>query len=486
MFPAADWLPTLDDAVAPPAVLGAGALTSFAFQGDDHDALVARIGDAESPAARLYDTAIACQLAFRRVEGLALQDEALALSPLYRVRRQAAPDRPSDRPSGRLLRLLALMAPGDLMVNTPLEFITGAIDVRLDLLYLLPDRALPRVIPDHDVAFFAVSEADAPALARLRRLFDAWPRPALNDPRFLPLLARDALARSLANVPAICSPPTVAVTRAALAAQLDAGQPPATGYPCLIRPSGSHAGAGLMRAGTPAELAACLRRSFARDFYLTAYQEYAGPDGLYHKSRIAFIDRRPFLCHMASSQDWMVHYLNAGMTESADRRAAEAYAMANFDLGFARRHEAAFAALHDRLGFDYYAIDCAETHDGRLLVFEADTAAIVHLMDPPNLFPYKPPQMRKVFAAFEAMLRRRAGRDDDHDSGGHDTAAHDTAAHDTAGHDTAAHDTAGHDTAGHDTAPWAPGAALTPPVSSPARTARHDPPGPAAGRRSAA
>jgi hypothetical protein len=29
-------------------------------------------------------------------------------------------------------------------------------------------------------------------------------------------------------------------------------------------------------------------------------------------------------------------------------------------------------------------------------------------MDPPELFPYKPPQMRKVFGAFEAMLRRAA------------------------------------------------------------------------------
>jgi hypothetical protein len=100
----------------------------------------------------------------------------------------------------------------------------------------------------------------------------------------------------------------------------------------------------------------------------------------------------------------MVHYLNAGMTESADKRAEEAYAMANFDSGFARRHAAAFEALHDRLGFDYYSIDCAETRDGRLLVFEADTAAIIHRMDPPDLFPYKQPQMRKVFAAFEQML----------------------------------------------------------------------------------
>ena len=83
--------------------------------------------------------------------------------------------------------------------------------------------------------------------------------------------------------------------------------------------------------------------------------------------------------------------------------------MAAFDTGFARRHAAAFDALHERMGFDFYSIDCAETKDGRLLVFEADAAGIIHLMDLPDIFPYKQPQMRKVFAAFDAMLRRRIG-----------------------------------------------------------------------------
>lgn len=83
--------------------------------------------------------------------------------------------------------------------------------------------------------------------------------------------------------------------------------------------------------------------------------------------------------------------------------------MATFDEDFAARHATAFNALHDRLGFDYYSIDCSETKDGRLLVFEADAAAIVHLMDPPDLFPYKQQQMHKVFAAFDSMLRCRMG-----------------------------------------------------------------------------
>jgi hypothetical protein len=98
------------------------------------------------------------------------------------------------------------------------------------------------------------------------------------------------------------------------------------------------------------------------------------------------------------------------MAESADKRAEEARAMVEFDQGFARRHATAFEALHERVGLDYYSIDCAETRDGRLLLFEADAAAIIHAMDPPDLFPYKHVQMRRVFDAFEAMLRRRTGQ----------------------------------------------------------------------------
>ncbi|MDR3533577.1 MAG: hypothetical protein P4L90_23830 [Rhodopila sp.] len=418
-----DALPALSNDFVPPIVCGTADLTTFAYQGNGYDALMERIGRScignppmLEDTARDYDTAIAAQLAFRRAEGLNLLDAALATSQIYRVAPPSC-DTPFDTGTspGALLRVLALVGPGDLMANTPLDFLTNYLNVRLDLLYVLPDRPLPRVIPDHDVAFFALGDADPASLARLRWLYAVWPRPALNNPRFLPALERDTLSHSLAGVPGLCSPTTAAVTREDLDAHLytgrriegfDAGRIP---YPCLIRPLASHAGNGLARVQTPNELADYLRFSFERHFFVTAFEEYAGQDGLYRKSRVAFIDRQPFLCHMAISSNWMVHYLNAGMTESADKRAEEARAMAAFDHGFARRHAAAFDALHERLGFDYYSIDCAETRDGRLLVFEADAAAIVHLMDPPDLFPYKQPPMHRVFSAFGDLLRRQAG-----------------------------------------------------------------------------
>ena len=48
--------------------------------------------------------------------------------------------------------------------------------------------------------------------------------------------------------------------------------------------------------------------------------------------------------------------------------------------------------------------------DGRLLLFEADVALIVHAMDPPDLYPYKVPAMAKLFAAFRDMLGRTSRR----------------------------------------------------------------------------
>ena len=101
---------------------------------------------------------------------------------------------PAGGESAPSIRLLALVGPGDLMLNTPLDFITNYLDVRLDLLFVMPDKDLPATIPDHDVAFFAVGEADATMVARLHRLFDLVAAARIERPGVpAALLARDAV-----------------------------------------------------------------------------------------------------------------------------------------------------------------------------------------------------------------------------------------------------------------------------------------------------
>ena len=54
--------------------------------------------------------------------------------------------------------------------------------------------------------------------------------------------------------------------------------------------------------------------------------------------------------------------------------------MTGFDHEFAQRHQAALAGIADRVDLDYFGIDCAQTAEGSLLLFEADIAMIVHLI----------------------------------------------------------------------------------------------------------
>jgi hypothetical protein len=401
---ASERVPLPCEGLIPPEVLGAAALAEQVYRGAGLAELIAAIrAHAAPPFAQAYDTSLALQLAFHRDDGLALQQKLLGLCSMFRL---AGTQR-------HPLRVLAVLAPGDLMINTPIEFLVRSLDVRLDLLYAIPNQPLPASVPEHDVAFFAVSESDSASLARLALISGAWPRPVLNDPSRIGGLARDVLSRRLAGIRGLHHPPTWRLSRVEIGALLGGRSAPdllypGAGWPLLLRPVGTHGGAGLIRVDNEAALAGAIAGNSAEEFYLCPFVDYRSPDGQFRKHRIALIDGAPQLCHTAISSHWMVHYLNAGMA-SAAKRAEEAASMVDFPTGFGRRHADAFAALAEATGLDYVVIDCAETRDGRLLVFEADVASIVHLLEPADLFPYKHEQMRCVFACFERMLRCAAG-----------------------------------------------------------------------------
>ena len=393
-------IPALDPHLTPPVIQGMAALTEHAFRGGDPAVLVPDGAPCAltkpAVAARTLDLAALHQVTFQQHAAEALRAQALHQHQIFRI------DDRLGRQGSAPLRLLALMGPGDCMANAPLDFITAHCAITLDCLYVLPDRQLPAIIPDHDIAFFALGEPEAALLPRLAALYRAWPRPAVNDPARLPVLARDALAEAAAALPGVLAPQVRRMTRA----MLGVGDPV---FPALLRPLASHAGHGLTLVDSRADVARFLADTPGEDFFATDFVNYAGSDGMFRKYRIAFVRGQAMLCHMAVSEHWMVHYLNAGMTRFPARRAEEQAAMAGFAQGFARRHAKSLAALDRLVGLDYFSIDCAETQDGRLLLFEADAAAIIHLMDPPHLFAYKQEQMRRVFARFEASLREKAG-----------------------------------------------------------------------------
>ncbi|RXH42687.1 ATP-grasp domain-containing protein [Bradyrhizobium zhanjiangense] len=390
--------------------IGFAQLTRRAFEGVDlqplRDQLVVRITEGTAQAGEGLDLSLIVQLLGDKAAGLAIQSEVLTFHQLFRT--------PSAAPKPGL-RVLALAADIDMGGNTPIDFLLEGSDIELLTLYVVKGVGLPENLPEHDVAIVIASDSEEcrEALALIEKAAPHWPRPLLNRPDLIGNLDRDKLYRLLTGVPGLDIPATVHATREQLS-DLVQGRIACEAiadelhFPMIARPRGSHAGVGLAKLIDAAALAAYLAERKEQDFFVARFVDYVSPDGLYRKYRLAMVDGKPYACHMAIADRWDIWYLNAFMAFSEEKRAEEAVFMLDFDHSFAARHKSALEEMSRRVGLDYFIVDCAENQDGELLVFEADNTAVVHNMDSPVVFPYKPPQMRKIFAAFTAMLSRHA------------------------------------------------------------------------------
>lgn len=354
----------------------------------------------------LLELSLVLQMKYQRESALAVQSQALSKRRHYRLKATQ-----SDQAA---LKVLALKAPGDLMANTPFECLLEKADLQIEVIYV-DQRALDdKSLPEHDVILVAACASDdnAAVLAQIARLVSHTECRVLNRPEGVAKTTRDAAYALLGHVPGICMAHTVRMSRervlAAASGSVELSDAVDGQYPFIVRPVGSHAGQGLVKVTDRHELARYLGTTGVAEYYVAPFIDYSSADGLFRKYRIVMIDGCPFVCHMGISTEWMVHFPYPEMLANPERRDEEARFMASFDIDFAARHRDALSAISTRTGLDYVGFDCAETHDGRLLIFEIATGMVVHDMDDPNSFPHKAPQMRRVFDAFHDMLRRAA------------------------------------------------------------------------------
>ena len=128
--------------------------------------------------------------------GITIQQQALQLQHTYSLPAKLQPAR---------LRLLALMAAGDLSANMPIDCLLENSDVDLDLFYVSPQSLLEAVLPEHDVLLVAIGESDANQilLTLLEAILADWPRPVLNAPAAIPGVARDTASKLLQGIPGL-------------------------------------------------------------------------------------------------------------------------------------------------------------------------------------------------------------------------------------------------------------------------------------------
>jgi Tfp pilus assembly protein PilF len=260
-------------------------------------------------------------------------------------------------------------------------------------------------LPPVDIVFNAIGDADhgGPFFARAAGLCQGLGRPLLNPPDRVARTRRDALPALLKDIPSLVVPRIRRIARADMAAFATANE--GLARPLLVRPAGSHGGDDLERLDNRAELAAYAQRVPADEYYVSDFWDYRGTDGLFRKYRLIFVDCQVFPYHLAITRHWLAHYWRAEMAD-AMKREEEAF-LADFRQAFRGPAADAVREAARRLDLDYAGMDCTILPDGRVLVFEANAAMLVHLRESRAAFAYKHTHVPRIIAAVGEMVLRR-------------------------------------------------------------------------------
>jgi hypothetical protein len=174
----------------------------------------------------------------------------------------------------------------------------------------------------------------------------------------------------------------------------------------LARPVGTHGGDDFEKIEGPAELAGFLAQRPDTDHYLIEYIDYRSADGYFRKYRFIFVDHQILPYHLAIADEWKVHRDSTDMAAhpwmQREEQAFLDYPASVFDPS----HYRALREIQQRIGLEYFGIDCGLDACENLVVFEANASMLVHEQN--EDFPYKAPFVLRIKSAFDGMLRKFA------------------------------------------------------------------------------
>lgn len=325
--------------------------------------------------------------------------ESARIQPL--IRRPAA-KQPAE------FRVLSLYAPFG--GNTPTEYLFQDAFFDIDTLSLFAARDYDAAQLGHNIQLVInlVSDADqTDALLPLAAdLVDRLGLPTINHPRRVQQTTRDAVATLLQGIPG-CRVPQALRLKAGAArseAALEAMLPFSSTV--LARPVGTHGGDDFEKIEDVAALSALLSQRTDDDHYLIEYIDYVSTDRHFRKYRFIFIGNEILPYHLCIGRDWKLHHINTDMAHQLWMQKEEATFLNNPAAVFGLAQMQALQAIRERIGLDYFGIDCGLDAAGNVVVFEVNASMLVHARN--EGFVYKDPAVRRIKLAYDAMLRRLA------------------------------------------------------------------------------
>jgi Flp pilus assembly protein TadD/glutathione synthase/RimK-type ligase-like ATP-grasp enzyme len=253
-----------------------------------------------------------------------------------------------------------------------------------------------------------VSDADqAEVLLPLAAdLVDRFGKPVVNDPRKIQRTTRDGVTALLEGM-AGCRIPKLLRQKAGSDLAISTLQATLPSSPAvLVRPVGTHGGDDFEKIDGPAALAAALAQPPQTDRYFIEYIDYRSVDGYFRKYRFIFVNDEILPYHLAISDDWKVHHDSTDMADHQSMQEEEEAFLSDPTTVFNADHYRIFRAIRERMGLEYFGIDCGLDRSGNLVLFEANASMLIHEHN--EEFPYKTPFVHRIKQAFDEMLRKLA------------------------------------------------------------------------------
>ena len=231
-------------------------------------------------------------------------------------------------------------------------------------------------------------------------------KPVVNHPRKIQSTTRDAVATLIEGI-SHCRVPKVVRQKAGTDLSVAALQAALSfSSSVLVRPVGTHGGDDFEKVDGPDELAPFLVRPPDTDRYFIEYIDYGSADGFFRKYRFIFVDEQILPYHLAIADEWKVHHDSTDMVHHRWMQQEEEAFLNNPATIFNAGHYRVLREIQQRIGLEYFGIDCGLDRSGNLVVFEANASMLVH--DQNEDFPYKAPFALRIKSAFDAMLRKLA------------------------------------------------------------------------------
>lgn len=283
-----------------------------------------------------------------------------------------------------------------------------------DILNILGPNTRQLALPEGtDIVLNTISDPDREraALLELALLLDRTPAlPVINDPRQVLQTTREMNAARLGAIPDVTMARTERLAWRSGDPQEALREVAGFGFrlPVILRKTGSQTGDDTVLARSEQQVLEYFAAADGGAHYAIQFHDVSRPDGLYHKARVFFIDGHMYPVANLHHDGWSVHSGDrySVMTAQEWTQKAEQAFIADPEAAIGARACRALERISELVRLDYFGIDFTLRPDGGIFVFEAN-ASMRHNFDHAAAFPYTRPNLERISAAFDGMVRAR-------------------------------------------------------------------------------